>query len=139
MDQVKYFEGRPYHFNFLKGCLPQILLGLFWNTLPHLFQTILTGSESSLTWDTWGPFISKFFTAVCKNLLNYFDKFLSSDITLSWSTRFICEHCQPLTDRKVLSVFQNRLLTFVFSKCTKLKYFFRSFLENLLQNCHWFL
>ena len=28
--------GRPYHFKFFKGCLPQILLGLFLNTLTHI-------------------------------------------------------------------------------------------------------
>ena len=36
MDRVKFVEGRPYHFNFLKGCLPQVLLGPFLNTLTHL-------------------------------------------------------------------------------------------------------
>ena len=34
MNQVKFF--RPYHFIFLKGCLPQILLGPFLNTLTHM-------------------------------------------------------------------------------------------------------
>ena len=29
--------GRPYHFKFFKGCLPQILLGPFLNTLTDLF------------------------------------------------------------------------------------------------------
>ena len=28
--------GRPYHFEFFKSCLPQILLGSFLNTLTHL-------------------------------------------------------------------------------------------------------
>ena len=28
--------SRRYHFSFFKGCLPQILLGPFLNTLPHL-------------------------------------------------------------------------------------------------------
>ena len=46
MDQVKFLEdslwkicrrGRPYPFKFFKGCLPQILLGLFFNTLSHFF------------------------------------------------------------------------------------------------------
>ena len=48
MDQVKFVEdsqwniwmdtvrlNRPYPFKFLKGCLPQILRGLFLNTLFH--------------------------------------------------------------------------------------------------------
>ena len=30
--------GRPYHFNFFKGCLPQILLGLFLNTVTHILM-----------------------------------------------------------------------------------------------------
>ena len=28
--------GRPYYFNFFKGCLPQILLGVFLNTLTQM-------------------------------------------------------------------------------------------------------
>ena len=28
--------NRPYHFNFFKGCIPQILLGPFWNTLSQI-------------------------------------------------------------------------------------------------------
>ena len=37
MDQVKFAEdSRPYHVKFFKGCLPQILLGPFLNTLPRL-------------------------------------------------------------------------------------------------------
>ena len=39
MDQAKFLEeslGRPYHFKFFKGCLPQILLGPFLNTLSHV-------------------------------------------------------------------------------------------------------
>ena len=31
--------GRPYHFKFFKGCLPQILLGPFLNTLNQMFST----------------------------------------------------------------------------------------------------
>ena len=33
--------GRPYHFKFFKGCLPQILLGPFLNTLTHLSSTFV--------------------------------------------------------------------------------------------------
>ena len=33
--------SRPYHFKFVKGCLPQILLGPFLNTLSHLRQKVL--------------------------------------------------------------------------------------------------
>ena len=29
--------SRPYHFKFFKGCLPQILLSPFLNTLTHIF------------------------------------------------------------------------------------------------------
>ena len=31
------YLSRPYHFKFFKGCLPQILLGPFLNTLTHIF------------------------------------------------------------------------------------------------------
>ena len=50
MDQVKFVEdslksigsnmiclGRPYHFQYFKGCLPQTLLHLFLNTLSHMY------------------------------------------------------------------------------------------------------
>ena len=30
---------KPYQFNFLKGCLPQILLGAFLNTFSHMWMT----------------------------------------------------------------------------------------------------
>ena len=33
--------SRPYHFKFFKGCLPQILLGSFLNTLSHMLPCIL--------------------------------------------------------------------------------------------------
>ena len=37
-QNLKNFSlGRPHHFKFFKGCFPQILLGLFLNTLTHLF------------------------------------------------------------------------------------------------------
>ena len=49
MDQVKFVEdadfeifevmaglGRPYHFKFVKGCLPRILVSPFFNTLSQL-------------------------------------------------------------------------------------------------------
>ena len=43
MDQVKFVEEslskfcRPYPFKLIKGCLPQTLLGLFLNTLCHVY------------------------------------------------------------------------------------------------------
>ena len=36
-----YLSG-PYHFKFFKGCLPQILLGSFLNTLNHMIFLIKT-------------------------------------------------------------------------------------------------
>ena len=33
--------GRPYRFKFFKGCLPQILLGLFLNTLTQMINFAL--------------------------------------------------------------------------------------------------
>ena len=32
------YLNRPYHFNFLKGCLPQIFFGSFLNTLLHIIN-----------------------------------------------------------------------------------------------------
>ena len=78
----------------------------------YLFKVISIASGYLLTLDTWDPLISEFFAAVSKKLQNSFDKFLSSDITLSWSTKFICEHCETLFDRKGLIVFQSPLLSF---------------------------
>ena len=47
MDQVKI---ETISFQIIKGCLPQILLGLFLNTLPHMpdrvLNTPLTVSQS---------------------------------------------------------------------------------------------
>ena len=49
MDQVKFVEGsfynmlclsRPYHFKFFKGCLPQISIGPFLNTLSHMIHDV---------------------------------------------------------------------------------------------------
>ena len=39
MDLAKLLEdSRPYPFKFFKGCLPQILLGLFLNALSHVIH-----------------------------------------------------------------------------------------------------
>ena len=39
--------NRPYHFKFFKGCLPQISLGPFLNTLSHLFLQQINVSHLS--------------------------------------------------------------------------------------------
>ena len=33
--------SRPHHFKFFEGCLPQVLLGSFLNTLPYFFQILV--------------------------------------------------------------------------------------------------
>ena len=41
MDKVNFLEdllGRPYHFKFFKGCLPQISLGPFLNTWTQIIE-----------------------------------------------------------------------------------------------------
>ena len=38
------FLSRPYSFKFFKGCLPQILLGLFLNTLSQIIVRFLTSA-----------------------------------------------------------------------------------------------
>ena len=39
-SDLKICLGRPYHFKFFKGCLPQILLGPFLNILPYVWHYI---------------------------------------------------------------------------------------------------
>ena len=34
------YLGRPYHFKFFRGCLPQIVLGPFLNSLTHFYFSI---------------------------------------------------------------------------------------------------
>ena len=46
--------GRPYYFNFFKGCLPQILLGPFWNTLSQILTYLIT------FWTFMQQFLKKF-------------------------------------------------------------------------------
>ena len=51
--------GRPFHFKFFKGCLPQILFGLFLNTLTYIVLKLvpivimLKISNSSGTLSRW--------------------------------------------------------------------------------------
>lgn len=94
-----------------------------------------TGSESSLTWAPETFWYSNFSLA-SKKLLSYFDKFLSSNIKLSWLVRFIWVRCEPLSDRTVLTNFQNGLLSFTFSKSIYLWYFIRFLLYNLLKKLY---
>ena len=35
-----------YHFKFFKGCLPQILIGLFLNTLTRIFTDVVTDNDN---------------------------------------------------------------------------------------------
>ena len=59
MDQVKFMEdlGRPYYFKFFKGCLPQILLGPFLNTLTHMIYSF----SLNMSIFTTGQLSGKFF------------------------------------------------------------------------------
>ena len=74
MDQVKFMEdnflkvwsdivclSRPYQFKFFQGCLPQILLGPFLNTLP---RTLLIEEQ---------PY-RKIFKIILENLISVFSK-----------------------------------------------------------------
>ena len=56
-----------------------------------------------------------------------------------WLTMFICEHCEALSDRYDLTVFQNLLFLLIFLKSIKLYYFFGSFIYNLLEVFRFFL
>ena len=42
-------QSRPYHFKFFKGCLPQMLLGPFLNTLTQMIIRFLLIIHGSLT------------------------------------------------------------------------------------------
>ena len=50
--------GRPYHFKFFNGCLPQISLGPFLNTLPNIvlgeFNLDLSHNQFSLLKECYG-------------------------------------------------------------------------------------
>ena len=52
--------NRPYHFKFFKGCLPQILLGSFLNTLSYIYDA--KGSKKSRN-----PFFFFFFSKFLRN------------------------------------------------------------------------
>ena len=47
------YLSRPYHFKFFKGCLPQILLGPFLNTLSHMigsYHALVITSNIFICW-----------------------------------------------------------------------------------------
>ena len=48
--------GRPHHFKFFKGWLPQILLGPFLNTLPQIILCLEAAHASNLTRTASGLF-----------------------------------------------------------------------------------
>ena len=43
--------GIPYHFNFFKGCLPQILRGPFLNTLIQIFVLFIFACQTKMITD----------------------------------------------------------------------------------------
>ena len=45
-------SSKSYHFTFFKGCLPQILLGPFLNTLTHLYQASTSLIKFTKFWKT---------------------------------------------------------------------------------------
>ena len=46
--ELYYCLSRPYPFKFFKRCLPQILLGLFLNTLSHMYASFLSYTRINL-------------------------------------------------------------------------------------------
>ena len=68
----------PYHFRFAKGCLPQILLGPFLNTLPHMilvfkatdivYGTILVSFQFLFNFTSFPKLNSYFHTVANVNL-----------------------------------------------------------------------
>ena len=53
------YLSRPYHFKFFKGCLPQILLGPFLNTLSHMIGSYHASVITSNIFICW--FIAIYF------------------------------------------------------------------------------
>ena len=64
--------GRPYHFSFFKDCLPQILLGPFWNNLTQKRLEAL-------------PLVNYFTEPICHNL-SLFHSFLNFSLIVTKST-----------------------------------------------------
>ena len=107
MDQVNFVEdylGSLYHFKYFKGCLPQILLGPFLNTLSYI-KLHLTVSlffffpgEGLLNGLKWGICaILSLLTLPCL-MQNVFQVFLVwSNYFLPWKSLLI----QPLAQRLV--------------------------------------
>ena len=74
--------GRPYHFRFFTGYLPQILLGPFLNTLTHMFVT----REYQMIGQIFAPGIKKY----AEGMGHYFiilpckKSFPPEHITVNW-------------------------------------------------------
>ena len=47
-NESQNFLSRPYHFNFFKGCLPQILPGPFMNSLSHMSIAVVRNNSPVL-------------------------------------------------------------------------------------------
>ena len=66
--------GRPYRFKFFNGCLPQILLGPFLNTLPNIvlgeFNLDLCHNQFSLLKECYGYYnLIKTIHVFCSDVL----------------------------------------------------------------------
>ena len=72
-----FFLGRPYHFIFFKGCLPQILLGSFLNTLTHMKKQYHSHKTKSLFMSVMSFNLDRcFFSVTCQQT------FISSNPTM---------------------------------------------------------
>ena len=94
------FLSRPYHFKFFTGCLPQILLGPFMNTLTQLFCLFLIPCKCVTYWNFDDIFsmrhcFKQFRLARKKNLIvKYYDlgwKHFAKTLTLR--TAYLLQKC----------------------------------------------
>ena len=53
IKDLKGYGLQTYHFNFFKGCLPQILLGPFVNTLSHMIRISIKAKNPGCCKNLW--------------------------------------------------------------------------------------
>ena len=108
--------SRPYHFKFFKGCLPQILLGSFFNTLTQIiFQVYLISADQVV------------FIRTARKLLKLLEMIVSDEMASKYNTFINCYNFseKKIKHLKIFPFFPLRCLTYKiwwnFCKMGKLK------------------
>ena len=111
MDQVKFVEDclcRPYSFKLFEGCLPQILLNRFLNTLSHIWKEENL-HDASDKFDVYMSTLVYFaHTAVNVVHINYMETFLlpfSFEIILEGSYWVPMLSLKPYTNLQEMDTF----------------------------------